>query len=150
MKGDRTAVGGNMKRLRYRKEKEPSFFFWGFHLFNKWLQIKNNGKSLAEYFEDNAIRRVAVYGLGAIGNRLIEELRQEDIEVVCGIDRKAAEIRIEELDVKTLEEDIPEIDAVIVTPIFFYEIQKEIYRKMGRDVHVVYIEDVIDYCLCRI
>ena len=139
-----------MKLIKGSQEEKQSFFHWGFQIFDKWLQIKNGGRSLTEYFEDNAIRRVAVYGLGAIGNRLIEELRQEDIEVVCGIDRKAAEIRIEELDVKTLEEDIPEIDAVIVTPIFFYEIQKEIYRKMGRDVHVVYIEDVIDYCLCRI
>lgn len=136
--------------LKHYKKKTPSFFYWGFHILNKWIQIKNEGKSLVTYFEDNEIQKIAVYGLGAIGKRLIEEFNRENIEVLYGIDKNAAIIQIEGLEIKTLEENLPAVDSVIVTPMSFYEIEKDIYRKMGADVNVIFIEDVIEYCWCQL
>lgn len=128
------------------KKENPPFFNWGFHLFDKWMQIKNNGKSLAVYFEDNLINNVAIYGLGAIGKRLYEELSQQSIDVVYGIDKNAEKIRLDGLEIKTLDDELPDVDAVVVTPIFFNEIEKDIYQKMGRDTDVIFIEDIVDYC----
>lgn len=139
-----------MKLLKCYKEESQPFFFWGFHIFDKWMQIKNNGKSLIIYFEDNLIHSIAIYGLGAIGKRLVEELSQEKIEILYGIDRNAADLHIEGLTVKTLEDDLPKVDAIVVTPISFYEIEKDIYKKMGKDIYIIFIEDVVEYCLNQI
>lgn len=126
---------------------ETDFFPWGFHLLDKWLQLKYDGKSFGAYFKDNRIRSVAIYGMGAIGRRLYEELREQQIETRYAIDRNAAAIHVEGLQIKTLEEQLPKVDAVIVTPIAFHEIEKTLYLKMGEDINVVYIEDIVDYCL---
>lgn len=123
-----------------------SFFVWGFRLLDKWLQIKNDGRSLETYFEDNLISRIAIYGLGAIGRRLYEELSHGDIEVCYGIDRNAADIHIDGLEVKTLEDELSNVDAVVVTPIDFYAIEKALRGRMGEDTDIVFIEDIVDYC----
>lgn len=124
----------------------PSFFYWGFFIFDMWIQIKNSGKSLADYFKDNLMTQVAIYGLGTIGKRLYEELAKEQLEVVYGIDRNAEKIQVDDLEIKTLDDELSSVDAVIVTPISFYEIEKDIYQKMGTDTNVIFIEDVVEYC----
>ena len=129
------------------KKNEHPFFPWGFHILDKWIQIKNKGKSLSIYFEDNLMHRVAIYGLGAIGKSLYEELCQTKIKVCYGIDKNAANIRIDGLEMKTLEEELTEVDVVVVTPIAFYEIEKNIYQKMGSNINIVAIEDVVNYCI---
>ena len=132
--------------MRKNKEEIPPFFLWGFHILNKWLQIKNAGKSLKPYFEENYLSSVAIYGLGAMGQRLYEELQLEGIDVKYGIDQNAKNIQIEGLEIKTLEEELLKVDVVIVTPIAFYEIEKSLCNKMGEDLAIVSIEDSIDYC----
>lgn len=134
-------------RLGKKYNTEPDFFPWGFHVFDEWLQLKYMGGSLKPYFEDNQITSVAVYGMGAIGRRLCEEFREQKINIKYAIDRNAANIHINGVKVKTLEEELPAVDAVIVTPIAFYEIEKKLYEKLGSKVNVVFIEDIVDYCL---
>lgn len=132
--------------MRKNKEEIPPFFLWGFHILNKWLQIKNKNNSLRPYFEDNYLFNVAIYGLGAIGQRLYEELEMEEIDVKYGIDQNAKNIQIKGLEIKSLEDELPKVDAVIVTPIAFYEIEKNLYKKMGDEAVIVSIEDIVDYC----
>lgn len=127
------------------KEK-ATFFSWGFQMFDKWIQIKNKDKNLQCFFEDNFIYNIAIYGMGIIGRRLYEELRFSPIKIKYGIDRNAKDIKIDGLEIKTLDDMIPSIDAVIVTPIDFYEIEKNIYQKIGRDIDVIFIEDIVNYC----
>ncbi len=134
-----------MGLIRHRKD-ENIFFSWGFYILNKWLQIKNEGGSLKLYFKDNCLSDVAIYGGGAIGRRLYEELCLEKVEVKYFIDQNAKNIHIQGVDVKTLEEKLPKVDAVIVTPIAFYEIEKNIRSRMGDEVAVISIEDIVDYC----
>lgn len=133
--------------LKKKNHTEPDFFPWGFHVFDKWLQLKYMGGSLKSYFEDNQIASVAVYGMGAIGRRLREELREQKVNMEYAIDKNAANIQIDGLQVKTPEEELPVVDAVIVTPMAFYEIEKNLYEKMGGRVNVLFIEDIVDYCL---
>lgn len=133
--------------MRKNKLEIPPFFVWGFHILNKWLQIKNRGCSLKPYFEDNFFSKVAIYGLGAIGERLYEELQSEGIEVAYGIDQNAKNIHINGLEMRTLEEELPMVDVVIVTPIAFYEIEKSLYKKMSEETIIVSIEDIVDYCI---
>lgn len=140
------AIWGEVKVTNQLPKENPSFFDWGFHLYDKWIQIKNSRKSLADYFKDNLINCVAIYGLGSIGKRLYEELTEEHIEVAYGIDQNAEKIHVDNLEIKKPDSKLPVVDAVIVTPWSFYEIEKDIYQRMGRNIDIIFIEDIIGYC----
>lgn len=134
------------RRDSLNAKRKNDFFSWGFLLFDKWLQIKNKEESLQQFFEDNSIYFIAIYGMGVIGRRLYEELLNSPIKVRYGIDRNAKNIRIPGLDIRTLEEALTPVDAVIVTPMDFYEIEEKIYQKIESEIDVIFIEDIVNYC----
>lgn len=40
-----------------------------------------------EYFTQNGYQKIAVYGMHYAGERLVDELRNTEVKVVCGIDQ---------------------------------------------------------------
>ena len=136
-----------MRLSNLKKNKVSSFEAWGFHILEQWLCIKQKGKSLEKYFEDNLIQTAAIYGLGILGKRLYEELRNTRVDINYGIDQNAEKIQIPGLEVKTLQEELADVDIIIVTPMAFFEIEKMIRKKMGSEINIVSIEDVVEYCV---
>lgn len=59
-----------------------------FNTLNKWMLARNHGLSIGRYLNENRYKKIAIYGLGQIGERLEEYLRAEGFEVVFGIDEK--------------------------------------------------------------
>lgn len=135
-----------IKNMKKQRTIELSFEAWGVHILDMWLSLKNSRKSLEEYFQDNYINSIAIYGLGVLGKHLYEELRSRKHLIRYGIDRNADRIRIDGLQIKTLKDELPEVDAVVVTPIDYYSIEKDIRHKMGENIEIISIEDVVDYC----
>lgn len=132
--------------LMKNKKQPPSIFVLGFSIFNKWMKLKNEGKSLQKFFDDNRIETVAVYGLGALGQRLLEDLEKTDVQVLYAIDKNAANFSITNLCVVTPEDVLKEVDAIIVTPVqYFYEIEMDLEKKIRTDI--ISLEDVVEYCL---
>lgn len=124
----------------------PSIFELGFHIFDKWMKLKYEGKSLQKYFDDNYIKTVAIYGLGALGSRLFEDLQGLEVEVKYAIDQNAANIIRDDVVIYTLEQELPPVDAVIVTPVqFFYDIEKALCGKTDADI--ISLEDIVEYCV---
>lgn len=112
-----------------------------FKMMDRWVGIKQEGRNLAEYFEANGYQKIIVYGMHYAGERLIEELKNTDIRVVCGIDKKAQSI-LADVDVITKEDVIPEADVVVVTAIsFFEEIESEMRDKVN--CPIISLEDVV-------
>ena len=135
-------------RIRLTNE---DFYFWGFNLQNKWLEIRLGGGNLASYFADNCLDKVAIYGAGALGRRLLEELKDCDIDVKCLVDKNGRNISdIKGTSVVGFDDEWPELDAIIITPIFFYEISASIREKIGDEINIIAIDDVIDYCFMGI
>lgn len=132
-------------------KKDPvsndNFYPWGFNILDKWMQIKNRNSGLKSYFCDNKMQTAAIYGMGALGKRLIEQLKQDGIKVSYGIDKKKSEINIDGILVYSPEDTLPKVDVIIVTPIFFYEIEEMLQSKFGAWQNIVSIEEVINYCI---
>lgn len=114
-----------------------------YQLLNHWLEIKNEGKSLAGYFLDMGYRRIAVYGMAELANRLTEDLAGSGIEIVYGIDRDAGCSISRIAEVYSPQESVlPEADVVVVTPYYALEaIKKDLSGKV--DCPVVSIEEVV-------
>lgn len=142
------AIGGiaaasslNGKHLAQRIEKIDKFKGY-YNMLNQWLVLKQEGKTLEQYFVDNTYNTIAIYGMGEMGNRLYDELKNSDkVEVKCTIDKNAA-ITYSELEALETVDGMPEVDVVVVTATFaFAEIEEELRAKI--DYPIVSLDDVV-------
>ncbi len=130
-------IGGNVEKNRNMSEKHFSLFL----MMNQWVKVKQDGKNLVSYFEKNGYKRIAVYGMSYAGETLIDELRNSAVAVVYGIDRNAAPL-YSDVDIVSMDEELEDVDAVVVTAItFFDEIEEQLSKKM--DCPIISLEDIL-------
>lgn len=128
------------KTVKDKSQKVDKFKGY-YNMLNQWLSLKNEGKSLEKYFIDNGYRTIAIYGMGEMGNRLYEELKNSGITVKYAID-KEADNTYSELEVVDMNDDLEEVDAIIISAVFaFDEIREELSAKV--DYPVISLEDVV-------
>lgn len=128
------------KSIGKKAEKVDKFKSY-YNMLNQWLIIKQEGRTLEKYFLDNGYRTIAIYGMGEMGNRLYDELKDSSIEVKYAID-KNADSTYAEIEVMGLEDDLAEVDAVVVTAVFaFNTIEDELTDKLL--FPLISLEDVI-------
>lgn len=112
-----------------------------FLMMNQWVKVKQEGENLSDYFEKNGYKKIAIYGMSYAGETLADELNGSAIEVLYGIDKKAGNIYAE-FDVVSPEDELPEVDAVVVTSItFFDEIEEMLEKKL--DCPIISLEDIL-------
>jgi hypothetical protein len=110
-------------------------------MFNQWLMLKQEGKTIEKYFVENGFHRIAVYGMSYAGERLIDDLKGTEIEVAYGIDRNADRI-FSEVEIVNADDTLQSVDAVVVTAIYnFDEIEEKLSELM--DCPIISLEDVI-------
>lgn len=112
-----------------------------FLMMNQWVKVKQEGKNLVAYFENNGYKRIAIYGMSYAGETLLEELKESEVQVVYGIDKRADGIYAN-LDVITIDEPLNKVDAIVVTAItFFDEIESLLSEKI--DCPIISLEDIL-------
>lgn len=132
-------------KLQGLAEKETGAYvdkFKGYYnMLNQWLILKQQGKSLEKYFVDNNYKTIAIYGMGEMGNRLYDELKDTDIEIKYGIDQNAAST-YSELEVVDKDAELEEVDVIIVSATFaFDDVEEELSQRV--DYPIISLEDVV-------
>lgn len=114
-----------------------------FRILNQWMRLKEKNESLEKYFVENHFRTIAIYGMGVMGKHLAEELNNSDkVKIVYGID-KAADMITCPFRMLKIEEELPYVDAIIVTAILeFDDIRDKIREKM--DCPIISLEEVLN------
>lgn len=109
---------------------------------NQWVNLKQDEKRIENYFIHNKLKRIAIYGMSYVGKRLVKELKDTEVEVIYGIDRDAANI-YSEIELVTIDADLKEVDAVVVTSIDEYN---AIYNMLSQRIRcpIIAIEDIIN------
>lgn len=113
-----------------------------FSMMKDWCLILQKNKRVADYLLENELYKIAIYGLGDVGEALYNELKDSPINIVCGIDKSDFYLT-DEINVITPNEELPEeIDAIIVTPVASYE---DIYSllKNKTSAEILSLEDII-------
>lgn len=112
-----------------------------FLMMNQWVKVKQEGKKLSEYFERNHYKNIAIYGMSFAGETLLDELKESQICVKYGIDKKAGRIN-KEIDVVTMEDEWEEVDVIVVTAITFFD---EIIEQLREKVNcpILSLEDIL-------
>ena len=112
-----------------------------YNVFDRWLQIRQEGRTLAEYFMKHNYKTVAIYGMKELGERLIDELKDSDITVGYAIDKSADEIYAD-VDIVTPDDELEPVDVIVVTAIYYFdEIADMLSEKV--DYPVVSLEDIV-------
>ena len=110
-------------------------------LFNQWLITKQEGKSIATYLQKQGIHKIAIYGMGYVEERLYDELKDSDVKVEYAIDKNADGV-CADIDIFTPEEELPKVDLIIVTAVYFYnEIERTL--KELTDYRISSLEDIL-------
>lgn len=130
-------IGDSTQKAQTMSDKHLSLFL----MMNQWVAIKQEGKNLADYFRKNNYSSLAIYGMSYAGERLLEELRNSNIQVKYGIDKNAAGI-YSDIKLVTMEDKLDEVDAIVVTSIFFFdEIEQELSKRV--DCPIISLEDIL-------
>lgn len=112
-----------------------------FLMMNQWVYVKQQGKSLVDYLVKHDFKTIAVYGMSYAGERLIEEIKDSEIKIAYGIDRKADGIYTD-ISIVSPDDKLEDVDAVIVTAIFFMdEIEKDLSSKLS--CPILSLEDIL-------
>lgn len=94
----------------------------------QWLKLRQTGRNISTYLLERAYKKVAIYGMSYIGERVLFELKGSGIEVAYGIDKRAGGIA-SKIDILLPDDILPCVDAVIVSETFFFEEIKTMLSK---------------------
>ena len=112
-----------------------------FRVMSQWVKVKQNGRNLSEYFEHAGYKKIAIYGMGYMGETLLNELEGTKTEVLYGIDQNA-DIMYANVNIVSLEDELQAVDAIVVAVADSFEaISKNIQKRI--DCPVVSIVDVV-------
>lgn len=129
-----------MKRAKTQKENSDKHLAL-YLMMNQWVKVKQKGKNISEFLLQRGYKKIAIYGMAFVGETLYDELKDSRIEIAYAIDRNADSI-FAEIDVVSPDVELDEVDAIIVTPIFFFdEIEEMLSEKTDADI--VCMEDIL-------
>ena len=112
----------------------------------KWMQNRNDGKSIGKYLEQYPYKTIAIYGAGDLGQLLMYEMKDSIIEVKYFIDKTAEGCRrCCEIPVILFEEIDKQVsvDAVIISPMMDYRSINEALARKGVMIPTLSLRDMI-------
>lgn len=132
---------GLLKTIDRQKGRLDKFVQY-FGLLDRWLWLKLQNKNIKDFFEREGYRRIAIYGLGEVGNRLYEDLSaNSDVCVAYAIDSRADQ-KHSPLKLYKPDAVLPEADVIVVSVDYIFdEIQELLSDKVS--CPVISIDDVI-------
>lgn len=113
-------VGVSQEQFESAVAREMKFRSY-FNLFDSWFNAKEQNISIEELFLSKGFNNVALYGIGKVGRHLICELKNTQVNIRYLLDRKKQSENGTAIPVYQLGENLPEVDAVIVTAVFDFE-----------------------------
>ena len=70
-----------IQKIQTMSDKHLALFL----MMNQWVKVKQEGKSLVKYMEQNGYQEIAIYGMSYVGECLLNELKNSNIVVKYGI-----------------------------------------------------------------
>ena len=113
-----------------------------FMALNRIVECRGEGYPVGKRLNSKGIQRVAIYGAGYLGKRLMGELKEFDIETVFYIDRNA-EYLTEKIPVYKLDDAPVNIDAIIISLVKNYDTVRNCLREKY-DVEIYTVEEITE------
>lgn len=112
-----------------------------FDILEKWMTLEEQGGKIEECFLRNQWEHVAIYGYGKIGRHLRTRLHNTSVKIDYIIDQNE-NIDGEGIEIRKLDDGLPSVDAIVVTPILEFETIREALQNRAHTDQVVSMEDL--------
>ncbi|MCI8949860.1 MAG: glycosyltransferase [Lachnospiraceae bacterium] len=124
-----------MQREKNAKQQELIF------LLEKWISLNYQKKEIIDFLRERNYRSIAIYGAGCVALKLCEAFKDTEMEIQYLIDQNADMI-LSDFSIYTLDNELKQIDAIIVTPLKNYDqIIKDLSKKVT--CPIIHIKDII-------
>ncbi len=115
-------------------------------VYDYWMYLKIRNITLESYFNKYNYKKIVIYGINYLGNRLYDELSNSFLSPVFGIDKAAEGIEYDmpilSLEDISLPEKLRQIDIVVVTAIAYFQDVVHNLQKYT-DKPIVSMEDIL-------
>lgn len=101
-----------------------------FKCASSWLTISDSRGAVAKWLREQRISEIAIYGMGYLGEHLLKELENTDINIKYVIDRNPEKVQ-GKYRCCSPEEELPEVQTIIITPVYDFESIKESLKITG-------------------
>lgn len=136
------AVG--MYASKYKEEKKRKEdvvkYLDLFRVMNQYVVTKQRHQDLATYFKESGYQTIAIYGMSHIGQRIIDDLKDSGIQVLYGVDKRADRLTYS-LPIYKPSDELPTVDAIVVTAYDFDEIAESLAENV--DFEILRFSDII-------
>lgn len=123
----------------YKSRADQYKRYW--KLMDQWMRNKENKIGLGTILKKRGFCSIAVYGIGILGEHLIRDIEQSDINIRYGIDARKSEIA-HPFPVISPNQDYPQVDVIVVSVISEYDEIKEKLSKATR-IPVISLEELV-------
>lgn len=113
-------IGVYSGKLLEKNQKAISELYQDKRFLADWLEMKTNGRKIAYYIRNKGYKEIAIYGMGILGKRLLDELMDTEVHVKYAVDQNADSI-FDVLEIKKPSDELEHVDAMIVTAVPFYD-----------------------------
>ena len=120
-----------VQKVKEKHLKTLNHFKQMFFIYDKWMSLESQKRMISSYLKCKNYNKVAIYGGGYLGKQLLTNLKRDNVEVCYIIDRNAKYLEAE-VDLYTLEEELPYVDVAIITLLSKEdEIKSQLMHKLG-------------------
>ena len=135
-------AGSHLTKKAHPSKPSDSNKYWQSYLMmNEWMQLKQKGRNLSDFFKERGYRNIAIYGMHHTGVTLQNELDGTGINICYGIDANADSI-YSDIAVMKPTDELPPVDVIIVTPIYYFiDIEEKLEEKVT--CPILSLDDVI-------
>lgn len=129
-------IGDEMKNLQNRQD----LFEGLYRPINEWFAKEQSGHTLKDYLEKKQYKKIGIFGMGNLANRVYDALKSSDIEIVCCIDQSRSVYSDTKLI--SINDEFPLMDAIIITDFKnSASIKQQIEKKGNYDI--LLLDDII-------
>lgn len=123
--------------------EESNRFKRYYTLLVQWIDNYNTDRKIKSFIDKNGYNSIAIYGASDIGELLYRDLEKSNARVEYFIDKNAKKL-MSDIPVYELSEELPSVDIVIITPIYYYseilnELNKYGLKSVGLDTILLQI-----------
>lgn len=109
-----------------KKLQKSVLFYW---VLTRWMDLKIKGYGIADILGKLDYHSIAVYGYAEIGQLLCRELAATGVSVSYVLDKSVRNTGMEALQVHVPQSGLPDVDAVVVTAVYYFqEIERELLQ----------------------
>lgn len=112
-----------------------------YNLMERWLTLHEEGKTIPQILRKRGLSIIALYGLGKLGKHVVWEIKESDIVVLYAIDRVVSGV-YDGITVKSVDEILPVVDAILVTAVYDFEEIEEILGDRV-DCPIISLEEIL-------